>query len=423
MRRTADRDQAVRCKGFGSLIVFGLVGASLMIGTGSVFAAPLFSPLDPPRGMTVERVVMLFRHGVRAPIDGEASLDADRPWPQWSTQPERLTPHDHAAMRRLGRFDRALFVREGLLDPQHCPMAQDLSIWTNIAERTIESGQGLAEGLAPDCAISVGHNPLDQSDPLFDPTASAPFDAATALASIQADTGGVDHLVATHRADFKVLAAILGCPKRAAACAICGQPSSLSPSADGRGLSLDGPIRPAAGTAQVLLLEYAEGLRLDRVGWGRATPARIAQIARLHALQLEIFYRAPYMARRWAWAMGPKIAGLLDDPNQKIALLVGHDDNVVALTRVLGVHIRLPGYGADDPPPGSALGFEVLRDQASGRRFVRLFYQSQSLQQLRRLTPLGVARPPLVVTLHPKCAGGPEGLCPLSTVQSMLRPT
>ncbi len=390
------------------------VRLAALIATGLLSAtAARAMPLDPPRGMAVERVVMLFRHGVRAPIDGEAGLTGDQPWPVWSTPAEHLTPHGHAAMRRLGSFDRALFVRAGLL-PTHCPSTDDLSIWTNIAERTIESGQGLAEGLAPDCAITVGHNPLDQGDPLFDPSAQAPFDAQAALASIQADTGGVDRLVAAHRADFRALYHILG--RRDA-----DAPSVLSASPDGRGLTLTGPIKPAAGSAQVLLLEYAEGLPLAQVGWGRATAKRIARVARLHALQIRIFYGAPYMARRYAWAMGPKVADLLDS-GARVALLVGHDDNIAALDSLLGVHVDLPGYGADDPPPGSALGFQVLRERASGRRFVRVFYQSQSPRQLRRLTPLSLSRPPLVRILHPACATGRHHLCPVTAIQARLRP-
>ncbi len=412
----------MRRAGLAALIGAGLVWA------GSAFGAPRAFVLDPPPGMTVERVVMLFRHGVRAPIAGEASLAADQPWPQWTTQAERLTPHGHDAMRLIGRFDRDLFVREGLLESKQCPSADDLSIWTNIAERTIESGQGLAEGLAPDCALSVGHRPLDQTDPLFDPSAIAPFDASAAIASITAATGGLDRLVASRRAAFDVLEAMLGCPNQgpAASCDLAGQASTLAASADEKGLDFTGPIKPAAGTAQVLLLQYAEGLPRAEVGWGRATRAGIAQIASLHALQLEVLYRAPYMARRWAWAMGPKVADVLAgrDAGQsgRIALLVGHDDNIAALTGLLGVHIDLAGYGRDDPPPGSALGFEVLRERRSGRRFVRLFYQSQSLEQLRALAPLSLARPPLIAVLDPACARGRRHLCPLPAAEALLKP-
>lgn len=380
-----------------------LLALAVLLAPAAALAAQA-SPLDPPPGMAVERVVMLFRHGVRAPIDGEAAAAAyaRQPWPVWSTRAEFLTPHGREAMRRLGVFDRALFAREGLLPAGGCPAAADLWIWTNTAERTIASGQGLAEGLAPGCGVAVGHLGDGAADPLFDEDATgAPFDAKAAVASIQAYTGGLDRLVRAHRAEIATLETILGCRP----CGLADIPSTLVPSADGRGVDLAGPIQLTSGTAQVLLLEYAEGLPLDQVGWGRATPARIARIARLHALQFDVYNRSPYMARHSAAALGPRLAQLIDgDGGARVSLLVGHDDNIAAVASLLGVHIRLPSYGEDDPPPGGAIGFEVLRARATGARYVRVFYQAQSLGQLRRLDRLSLARPPLVRILAPACA-------------------
>ena len=113
------------------------------------------------------------------------------------------------------------------------------------------------------------------------------------------------------------------------------------------------------------------------------------------------------------------IAGLLED-GARASLLVGHDDNIVAVLARLGVRLRLPGYGADDPPPGGALGFQVLRADRSGARYVRVFYQAQSLRQLRALTPLTRSRRPLIRLLHPACEGRLKELCPMSAIQGLL---
>ena len=50
-------------------------------------------------------------------------------------------------------------------------------------------------------------------------------------------------------------------------------------------------------------------------------------------------------------------------------------------------------YLSDDIPPGSALGFELLSDGRGGQ-FVRAFFRSQTMDQLRNLEPLGEANPP-----------------------------
>ncbi|WP_447410573.1 hypothetical protein, partial [Clostridium perfringens] len=65
-------------------------------------------------------------------------------------------------------------------------------------------------------------------------------------------------------------------------------------------MALTGPIRRYSGTAQVLLLEYLEGLPMAQVGWGRATPAALKRLAVLHAALFDVYARPPYMAARVA---------------------------------------------------------------------------------------------------------------------------
>ncbi|RBC27073.1 histidine-type phosphatase, partial [Xanthomonas oryzae pv. oryzae] len=78
----------------------------------------------------------------------------------------------------------------------------------------------------------------------------------------------------------------------------------------------------------------------------------------------------------------------------KVSLFVGSDTHIAALSGLLGAHFHLPGYGADDPPPGGALLLGLWREP-SGERVVRAQYLAQSLDQLRTLAPLDLAHPPL----------------------------
>ena len=48
----------------------------------------------------------------------------------------------------------------------------------------------------------------------------------------------------------------------------------------------------------------------------------------------------------------------------------------------------MPSYPADEVPPGSALGFELV-STAGGDRYVRAFYRAQTMDQLRNLEALG----------------------------------
>jgi hypothetical protein len=55
--------------------------------------------------------------------------------------------------------------------------------------------------------------------------------------------------------------------------------------------------------------------------------------------------------------------------------------------------------------PGSALIFELWRDQANGALSVRTHFQSQTLDQMRRMTPMTLRSPPVRVSLSPAGCG------------------
>jgi 4-phytase/acid phosphatase len=83
------------------------------------------------------------------------------------------------------------------------------------------------------------------------------------------------------------------------------------------------------------------------------------------------------------------------------------------------MHFQMPGYAKDDPPIGGALGIELWRDRVDGQAYVRVFYQAQSLQQLRSLQ----AQAPFVLDLQPAlCKPDEQGFCPIQTLLSRLEP-
>ncbi|MEH3121839.1 MAG: histidine-type phosphatase [Sphingomonas phyllosphaerae] len=333
---------------------------------------------------TVERVVMVMRHGVRAPIDGEvpAGTLTAAPWPAWPVAAEQITPHGAQALALRGRADRAWLAARGVLPATGCPAAGSVRVWTNTSQRTIDSGEQFVAGFAPGCGIAIGHRAAGEVDPLFEALRAhtTDFRAADAIASIENFTGGMDRLVAKHAAELRLLDRVLACAQPTCS---PGAPPALRPTADGRGVELDGSIRRTSGIAQVLLLEAAEGM--PHPGWGRATPTVLARIGRLHTALFDVFTRAPYMAAHQAGPLGRRVLAALTAPDgPALDLLVGHDTNVTALAAALGVDLVSPGYAKNDTAPMGALVMELLRD-AAGARFVRLSYRTQTPAELGRL--------------------------------------
>lgn len=349
------------------------------------FASALLPAAPAAARERVERVVMVMRHGVRAPLGGEVpdgTLTA-APWPKWPVAPEQMTPHGLRSMEVRGAADRIWLAGLGVLPARGCPAAGAVNIWTNVSPRTIDSGRAFADGFAPGCDLPIGHRASGEVDPLFEALRAdtTGFDPVRAIASINAYTGGMDRLVQRHAAALKDLDHILGCKQPTCS---PGPAAAVKPSRDGHGIDLEGPIRRTSGIAQVLLLQYAEGMPARDVGWGRADAASIQRVGALHAALFDVFTRPPYMAAHQAGPLGRRIIASLTAPTgPSLDLLVGHDTNVTALAAALRLDLTAPGYAPGDTAPAGALVLERLYDDTTNTRSVRLSYRTQSPTTIR----------------------------------------
>jgi 4-phytase/acid phosphatase len=374
--------------------------------------------------LQLERVILLYRHGVRTPLPGEIQADEanGKPWPTWSQPPSELTPHGALGARFMGEYDRRRLATEGLFPTKGCPDASSIWFWANTDQRTIASAQALAEGFAPGCPIAIGHRAPGSDDPMFHPMEAGvvAWDAKEAVASIQSQTGGPDTLTAPHATELATMASVLGCHSNPTG-PICDSKTwhgTLTTSPDDRGMKLTGPIATTSGTAEAILMAYAEGRATSDVGWGRTDDTKLEQLSRLHSLLFDIYARPRYMAERVAAVMSQWTLSTLKGTHApRLSVLVGSDNNIVALASVLGIHFKMPGYGQDDPPIGGALGIELWRRASTGKRYVRVFYQAQTLSQLRAVNPGNDGGKPATLVLYPEgCLPGKEALCPLEKI-------
>lgn len=389
---------------------------SLLAGGAMLLPATALSSSRKPGEPIVERIVIVMRHGIRAPLASEVPQGTRiaTPWPRWPVEESRLTPHGIRALETVAAADRRRFIALGVL-PRGCAAPGAIRIRTNVSDRTIASGEAYARGIAPGCGLAAEHLEAGAIDPIFEPlrAGATRFDANRAVAEIERFTGGMRALAARHADTIALLDRILGCAPRGTGCTP-DAPARVSPSPDGRGIELQGPIRDTSGIAQVLLLQYVEGLPLRDVGWGRADPAALTRIGALHAALFDVFTRSPYMASHQAAVLGRHVMEKLADPRgPRIEVLMGHDTNVTALGAVLRTSLRAPGYAVDDVPPGGAILIERLRDRKSGRRYVRLSYRTQSPQALRS----GSA----AASIRPLTMAGCTHLCPADRFTQLLQ--
>ncbi len=340
--------------------------------------------------LKLERVVMLMRHGIRPPTKAKVVPEGYSPetWPAWTVDYGLLTERGAAGARLLGESDRTYYEARGLLAAGG-PAAGAVDLHASNKQRAIRTAESWAEGFMPDCAATVAHPGEGQPDPIFHGLDGEPawFDGQRAYdaALAQAPEGGLAAEEKAHRADLLLLARVLGCTLPA--CPVVTEPNRLVAAAHDRP-DMEGPFDVASTASQTFLLEYLEGMPMKNVGWGRVSRDEIEQLLQFHPLKFKYANRPDYVARAAAAPIASELAAAFGAPDgSRLTLLAGHDTNIADVGGFFRLHWKVPSYPADEIPPGSALGFELLSG-AGGQRYVRAFYRAQTMDQLRELRPL-----------------------------------
>lgn len=405
----------------------GAVAGLLPILIGSALPAVARTLPGPQDHMlTVDRVVVVMRHGIRPPtkLQPMPAGTAAEDWPTWPVAPGWLTPHGTRAVEAIAAADRDVFRATRLLPALGCPAR--LALLADSDQRTIATAEAYARGVAPGCTIAIEHSPQDTPDPLFAQIDGEhmPLDPAKAAAAVAAavGSGGISRIEARMMPLLRRLDHVL-CGRIAPAppCGVTRNPSAIIPATVSSRPKLAGTLDRASTAAQILLLEYADAKPLRDVGWGRATPADIAAFGEFHALEFTLIARPGYIAARNMAALSARIEHWLRDTARDaptIAMIAGHDTNIANLAGLLGLHWHVPGIAADDPVPGGAILLERLTD-ASGRHYVRAVYRAQTLEQLRA----GTAHAPYrrILPIAGCRAHGVTGLCSLDGFVQRLK--
>lgn len=383
----------------------------------------------------LERVVMVSRHGVRAPSASATALEArtGRPWPPFPVEPGELTPHGAEALSRMGAYLRSVYAKAELLPETGCPAVNAVQVWADgAANRTRRSGQVLADAIVPGCGLVARHGPVGALDPVFDSGRVCPLDPAEALAAVQGRTAG--GFAVTDKASEKAIAAlkrVLGpaaCKTVPAAC--LDGPSTLV--ATPAGPKIEGPLALAATVSENLLLQYAEGLPADQVAWGQGVPETLAAVLPAHRRAADLLRRTPEIATFRAATLLRMLADLLQGEaprglgvpplgaSARLVVLAGHDTTLSNLSGALGLGWSLPGQ-PDPTAPDTTLAFEVWRHAETGRRTIRVRIFAQTLDQLRSARALGPQDPPVSLPLTIGICPARDGGCDLEMFTAKVR--
>lgn len=399
----------------------------------------------PATGSHLQYVIYLSRHGVRSPTGKAAQYNSysSSPWPEWSVPPGYLTPHGYQLMKNFGAFDRSHLADAGLLAPEGCADAANVTIVADSDQRTRETGKAIAEGMFPGCSIEVRAQPEGSNDPLFHPleTSAAHVDRATAVAAVSGRIGGDPaNLAEVYRPQLTALDHILaGCGKvpatNAKRTSIFDVPASLGEGKKDHPVEMRGPISTASSLSENLLLEYTDGMTGTNLGWGCLDEPTLRNILDLHEAAAEFAQRTPAISPVYAAnllnaivfsleqsAGGKAMSGALGKPSDRVLFLAAHDTNITTVAGTLGLDWIVDGR-RDDTPPGGALVFELWRGPGERSYSVRAYYIAQTLDQMRETRVLTAGNPPPRAQLFiPGCSEADQA-CTLSDFAATVRRT
>ena len=396
------------------------------------------SPALAPEGYTLEKVTILSRHGIRAPLVGYGSALAEatpHTWTPWKTEGGHLTPRGGELETRLAHYMDEWFDAVGLIKKDSCPTTDQLLVYANSLPRTIDTGKNFVKGAFPDCDITV-HNleEVGKMDNTFNPIVRSPVDDAfVAKAEKSIDDmlgeGGFAKLNERLAKNYQILETVLDydhsatCEKEKQ-CDLEKMPNSLT-FAQNKEPGTKGPLRNGTGAADSFILQYYEGYPANEVAWGKIeTPEQWQAIVDLKNIYTDVLFTAPVLAKEAASPLlafiqnsfadhGYQHPLIKDAQKAKVTLLVGHDSNVASLLALLQTApYQLPEQYEKTPISGKVL-FEQWRDK-DGKALLKIEYIYQTTPQLREDSELSLKNPPQHVVLKLEgCPTDANGFCPM----------
>ena len=387
---------------------------------------------------TLRQIIFFGRHSIRSSTHPAAALDqfsAD-PTPGFPGVPAGyLTPRGQQAAQLLGTYFNQYLTAQGLLTGDPVTDLARSYFHANSIQRSNITAAFFGTGLIPGASVPVHSYALGTPDPVFDPVAAGivTIDASRAVSEAEGVFGSGAALEAAYGAELALIRGVLYPPGTAplqppGSAPAPGDPPGPQGSYDPSAIPITlEPVTNVANAGAAIwaggldylesatdpfVMQYADNLDLSEVAWGRLTPETLSQKTRLTVLGFYIEMCLPYLARKQSsnaashilrtmvqavWNVS--LRGAFGNRSSRIVAVVSSDTFVAGLAGLLGLHWALPGYQPDFCSPGGALVFELRQNNRTKEHVVRVYYTSQTFDQLRALTQLDAQTPPATMQL------------------------
>lgn len=383
-----------------------------------------------PDGYTLEQVLIMSRHNLRAPLANNGSVleqSTPRAWPQWDVPGGQLTTKGGVLEVYMGHYMREWLAQQGMVTTGECPPADSVYAYANSLQRTVATAQYFITGAFPGCDVPVHHQPeMGTMDPTFNPVVtdnSAAFSRA-AVSAMAAERAKLDlgdsYRLLEELVDYRASPAC----KEKKICSLSEAKDSFSADYQ-KEPGVSGPLKVGNSLVDAFTLQYYEGFAPDQVAWGGIkTDRQWRVLSKLKNGYQDSLFTSPEVARNVAAPLVKYIDNALVTEQAKapkITLLVGHDSNIASLLMALDFKPYRLHDQYERTPIGGKIVFERWRDGGGNRDLMKIEYVYQSTKQLRDAVPLTLDAPPQRVTLELKgCPTDSNGFCPIDKFNAVM---
>lgn len=396
-------------------LIAALIALTLALACFSCFAEadPGQADSAPENNYTLEQVVILSRHNLRAPLSSNGSVPSEltpHEWIQWSAASSELTLKGGIEETSMGQYFKKWLAQEGLFPENAVPEEGEVRFSARAKQRCRATARYFATGLFPLADIEIEYpgdtkGTEDFMQPVLHFCTDAYAEDATAQVASQGGDAGFAGLSEQTRDTVKLVMDTVDMQdseiyKSGKYGDLLTDASGYQMEGEGVEPDLTGAIKSAYQVADALLLQYYEEPDAVKAAFGHTlTDEDWAAVGKFMTTCLEIKHGAPMVAANIANPLLQELEKELKEEKRKLTFFCAHDCTVLGALSALGAKLdALPDSIETKTPIGVKLMFERLRDQ-NGQAWYRASMVYRSTAQIRSGEMLTMENPPMKYVL------------------------
>ncbi len=359
-------------------------------------------------GYTLEKVVVLSRHNLRAPLSSSGSVPQEltpHNWIEWTAPSSELTLKGGMLETNMGQYFRKWYAKEGFIPENYIPEEGEFRFYARDKQRCRATARYFATGFDPVADITVEHpgSPNNLEDFMEPVIHSYSDEFADAIIDEKAQLGGEEGFEGISKQTRDAIELIMDVvDMKDSKVYQSGKYGDLLKSRTGFKVEpgqepdLTGAVKTVSQVVDALILQYYEEPDAVKAAFGHdLTDEQWQTIGDFITTYLTIKHGTHLAAVDITHPLLEELESELTNEDRKLTFFCAHDCTVMGTLAALGSDdYTLPDSLETRTPIGVKLMFDRLRDE-DGKTWYHVYILYRSTDQIRDSEELSLDNPPL----------------------------